>query len=104
VYPPVSINGHHYVDGGLRSGINADLAAAASDIVVIAPMADVSPLGAPPEELAALRERSSVLLIKPDPAAQRAIGANVLDATRRVAALEAGILQGEALAPELAHT
>jgi NTE family protein len=97
VYPPVRINGRRYIDGGLRSGTNADLAAGASRIVVIAPMADVSPLGAPPAELAALREQSSVTLIKPDDAARSAIGPNVLDASRREAALEAGLAQGEAM-------
>jgi NTE family protein len=97
VYPPVRINGRRYIDGGLRSGTNADLAAGASRIVVIAPMADVSPLGAPPAELAALREQSSVTLIKPDGAARSAIGPNVLDASRREAALEAGLAQGEAM-------
>jgi NTE family protein len=100
VYPPVAINGRRYVDGGLRSGTNADLASDASEIVVIAPMADTSPLGAPPEELATLRERASVVLVKPDAGARTAIGPNVLDPSRRVAALEAGLAQGAALARE----
>jgi NTE family protein len=100
VYPPVAINGRRYVDGGLRSGTNADLASDASEIVVIAPMADTSPLGAPPAELAALRERASVVLVKPDAGARTAIGPNVLDPSRRVAALEAGLAQGAALARE----
>jgi NTE family protein len=104
VYPPVAINGGRYVDGGIRSGTNADLATGYDTIVVIAPMADVSPLGAPPAELAALRERSSVTLIKPDGAAVEAIGANVLDPARREAALDAGIAQGTALAPTLADS
>nr|WP_240939748.1 patatin-like phospholipase family protein [Planosporangium flavigriseum] len=98
VYPPVAINGRHYIDGGLRSGTNADLAAGHREIVVIAPMAETSPFGAPIEEVAALRERSSVVLIKPDAGARTAIGPNVLDPSRRVAALEAGLAQGMALA------
>jgi NTE family protein len=99
VYPPIAVNGRRYIDGGVRSGTNADLATGVDTVVVIAPMADASPLGAPPAELAALRERSAVTLIKPDPAALAAIGTNVLDATRREAALDAGIAQGESLAP-----
>jgi NTE family protein len=98
VYPPVVIDGRRYVDGGLRSGTNADLAAGAREIVVIAPMADSGPLGAPAGELAALRERSEVAFIKPDAGARTAIGPNVLDPDRREAALEAGIAQGAALA------
>ncbi|MDT4987614.1 MAG: hypothetical protein QOI74_1708 [Micromonosporaceae bacterium] len=98
VYPPVRINGRRYVDGGLRSGTNADLAAGATTIVVIAPMADAGPMGAPPAELELLRTHGSVTLIKPDEAARAAIGPNVLDPSRRVVALEAGLAQGAALA------
>jgi NTE family protein len=99
VFPPVAINGRHYIDGGVRSGTNADLAAGCSEIVVIAPMAE-SPIGTPPGELDELRERASVTLIKPDAETLRAIGPNVLDASRRVAALQAGLAQGAALARE----
>jgi NTE family protein len=102
VYPPIAVNGRRYIDGGIRSGTNADLAAGADTVVVIAPMADSGPLGAPAAELAGLRKRSTVSLIKPDKAALAAIGTNVLDATRREPALEAGIAQGESLAPTLA--
>lgn len=101
VFPPITVNGRRYVDGGLRSGTNADLAAGATEVVVIAPMADMSPLGAPAAELAALREHATVTLIKPDAAAKSAIGQNVLDASRRQAALEAGVAQGQALAADL---
>lgn len=37
VFPPIPIDGHHYMDGGLRSPVNADLAANATVIVVIEP-------------------------------------------------------------------
>jgi NTE family protein len=98
VFPPVTINGRRYMDGGVRSGINADLATGATDVVVIAPMAYLSPHGAPPAELDALRTSATVTLIGPDEAAQVAIGPNVLDPSRREAALEAGLAQGEKLA------
>jgi NTE family protein len=97
VFPPVEINGRRYIDGGVRSGTNADLAAGHNEIVVIAPMAD-SPIAAPAAELDALRENAKVVLVKPDASALRAIGPNVLDASRRVTALEAGLAQGAALA------
>ena len=98
VFPPVTINGRRYIDGGVRSGTNADLATGATDVVVIAPMAHMSPHGAPPAELEALRAAASVTLIAPDEAARVAIGQNVLDPSRRAAALEAGLVQGEKLA------
>jgi len=37
VWPPVTINGHRYVDGGVRSGTNADLAAGCDRVLVITP-------------------------------------------------------------------
>jgi len=37
VWPPVTINGHRYVDGGVRSGTSADLAAGCDRVLVITP-------------------------------------------------------------------
>jgi predicted acylesterase/phospholipase RssA len=37
VWPPVTIDGHRYIDGGVRSVANADLAAGCERVVVIAP-------------------------------------------------------------------
>ena len=37
VWPPVTINGHRYIDGGVRSGTNADLAAGCDRVLVITP-------------------------------------------------------------------
>src|SRR3954451_16522161 len=39
VWPPISVDGYAYVDGGVRSPANADLAAGADRVVVIAPIA-----------------------------------------------------------------
>jgi NTE family protein len=37
VWPPVTINGHRYIDGGVRSGANADLAAGCDRVLVVTP-------------------------------------------------------------------
>jgi NTE family protein len=37
VWPPMSVNGRRYVDGGVRSPINADYATGCSRVVVLAP-------------------------------------------------------------------
>src|SRR5262245_46002271 len=39
VWPPVTINGRRYIDGGMRSPANVDLAAGYDRVVVIAPIA-----------------------------------------------------------------
>ena len=38
VYPPVTIDGRRYVDGGMRSAANADLAQGYDRVVVLAPI------------------------------------------------------------------
>jgi NTE family protein len=98
----VTIDGERYMDGGVRSGTNADLAAEADRIVVLAPLAPVRMRGAPTAELDALRQRSAVVLLAPDAAVLAALGPNVLDATRWEPAIEAAIEQGRRLAGEVA--
>jgi predicted acylesterase/phospholipase RssA len=39
--PPITINGHRYIDGALRAGANADLAADADLMIIAEPMAHV---------------------------------------------------------------
>ena len=43
VWPPVTINGHRFIDGGVRSGTNADLAAGCDRVLVITPMQAAAP-------------------------------------------------------------
>lgn len=104
IYPPITINGQRYYDGGLRSATNADLAAGCDSVVVIS----VMPAAAPPfaaaldAEIAALRASGCrVALISADDAARKVFGANLMDASRRLPALEAGVAQGRAAAAEL---
>lgn len=101
IFPPVTIDGSRYIDGGVRSGTNADLADGAGRVVVLAPLAPVRMRGAPAAEIAALRERSAVSLIAPDEATLVALGPNVLDASRWEPAIEAAISQGNRIAPAL---
>ena len=44
IWPPVTIGGRRYMDGGVRSSDNADLAAGAARIVVVSPLGLSSPL------------------------------------------------------------
>jgi NTE family protein len=43
VWPPVTINGHRYIDGGVRSGTNADLAAGCDRVLVVTPSQAAAP-------------------------------------------------------------
>lgn len=101
VWPPVTIDGRRYVDGGVRSNENADYAAGASRILVIAPMGAAQllpsekPLAQAVEELRA--GGAEVAVVEPDEASRAAIGANPLDPSTRTPAAEAGRAQGRDL-------
>jgi NTE family protein len=102
LFPPVTIDGSRYMDGGVRSGTNADYASTADRVVVLAPLAPVRMRGAPTTEIDALRERSRVVLAAPDAQALAALGPNVFDTSRWEPATEAATEQGRRLAPEIA--
>ena len=99
IWPPVTIGNRRFVDGGVRSVANADLATSYERVVIVAPVAQgIGPLmpsaGRQAAALAAAGAR--VALVRPDRAAMRAIGRNVLDVSRRAAAATAGRAQAAA--------
>lgn len=99
VWPPVTIDGRRYMDGGVRSGVNADLAAGYDQIVVLAPIPrGLGPMPGAAKEVAVLRRDSRVALVTPDASALKAFGRNVLDPAHRAAAARAGLAQAEAVA------
>ena len=103
VWPPVTINGRRYIDGGVRSAANADLAAGCARVVVLAPI--TSGFGALPSagrQVARLSEEAQVVMISPDKAARRAIGRNMLDPARRAGAARAGHAQAATVADSVA--
>jgi NTE family protein len=98
IWPPVGIEGRRYVDGGVRSSDNADLAAGFAQVVVLAPMGFESPLPSALPLASAVdqlrREGSSVAVIVPDARSKAAIGTNPLEPSTRAPAAEAGRQQG----------
>lgn len=98
VWPPVTIGDRRFVDGGVRSVANADLAAGYERVVIVAPVAKgIGHMTSPRRQAAALTAAGArVMLLQPDRAAAHAIGRNVLDLSRRAAAATAGRTQAEA--------
>ncbi len=95
VYPPIPIGGRTYLDGGMRSGANADLAAGCDPVVVLSPLdRSVGPLRSARQQLADLGVPH--LVITPDDAARAAIGRNVLDPAARPGSARAGHAQAAA--------
>lgn len=103
IWPPVTIGGRRYVDGGVRSSDNADLAIGSERVVIISPLGYDSPLPSPlplRSVVARLREDGAeVTVISPDAGSLAAIGVNLLDPGTRSAAAEAGRVQGQAGLP-----
>ncbi|MBD9420602.1 patatin-like phospholipase family protein [Achromobacter sp. ACM04] len=104
-WPAVPIGGATYMDGGIRSMTNADMAAGYQQVVVLAPLGyrEGNPVsGHLRRELQALRGAGSeVHAVLPDATSEQAIGDNVLDPARRADAAEAGLRQASALAQTL---
>ena len=99
VWPPVTIGGRRYVDGGVRSMANADLAAGAEHVLIILPaLADApQPWGDLTAEIAALAP-AQVQVIYADQASIDAFGTNALSPATRPAAARAGRAVGAAVA------
>ncbi|HUO12542.1 MAG TPA: patatin-like phospholipase family protein [Caulobacteraceae bacterium] len=102
VFPPITINGRRYIDGGMRSATNADLAKGHDLVVILAlRLAAMSGSGPTPldREVETLKaDGARVEVVYPDGASQTAFGVNLMDARVRPAACQSGLAQGRALA------
>lgn len=103
VYPPITIGDRVYVDGGVRSGTNADLVAGAEAVVVLAPVPRATgPATGVAEHLAELRRTGRAVAVSPDDAARQSIGRNPMDPGRRADAAKTGRAQAAAALDEVA--
>lgn len=103
VWPPVTIAGERWIDGGMRSAANADLAAGRALVVVVAPitlgLGAMTPLAT---QVRALREAGArVVVVSPDEQARRGMGRNTLDPSKRVASAEEGLRQAKDVLAEV---
>lgn len=115
VFPAVTINGNRYMDGGMRTPLNADLAAGHSAAIVVScfPLALPAGLSDPmfdamssqiEAELATVRDSGAALEVVAPGAEFLDIsgwGANLMDPGRAAAAYEAGQRQAAAEADRL---
>jgi NTE family protein len=109
--PTVGINGGRYIDGGVRSAENADLASGYANVVVLSPLGgrrqtepgQFEGLRRAPEwrtDLASqvedLRKQGSrVEVITPDADSRAAMGSNLMDLATRIPTARAGFAQGK---------
>jgi NTE family protein len=97
VWPPVRINGRHYIDGGVRSGTNADLAEGNDRILVLTPAQ-----GGFTEKIDRLRP-AQLLVVQADEASLDSFLPNPLSPSTRRPAAEAGRAVGRAHALRVAR-
>jgi NTE family protein len=102
IWPPVEIRGAFFMDGGMRTTANADLAAGAERILIIVPGPEVTPFGPaiPPAELDALAD-ARVKIVYADEDSIAAMGSNPLDPATREPAAEAGRRLGRTIAADV---
>ena len=112
LFPPITINGRRYIDGGMRSATNADLVEGAERVLIVTLMS-ATRAGVNPEWAERLRRAQQVEqeairkaggeieIISPSSDAASVMGVNLMDGSRLLDVAEAGIRQGKAEADRL---
>lgn len=104
IFPPVTIDGRRYMDGGMRSVANADLAEGCDPVLVLVPTREGGPgIGSISAGELDTFAGSRSLVAYADAAAARDFGRNPLNTTTRAASARAGIRQGELAADQVAQ-
>ena len=95
VWPAVAIEGRRWIDGGMHSVANVQLAADCERVLVLAPLTvGLGPVATPRTQAERLVERGArVAVLTPSNAARRAFGKNSLDPAGRAPAARAGRAQ-----------
>ncbi len=106
VWPVVEIDGRSFIDGGVFSSDNAQLASGSQCVLIVSPMGNVAtfPQGFRlSDQVAALAGTGAkVLAIEPNSEARTAMGTNPFDPGTRIPSAWAGRTQGKAVAQEVA--
>lgn len=100
IWPPVTIGGKRYIDGGVYSTTNVDLAQGYDRTVVLRPVA-MGPNDDDGERAEATNLSRPPLIIAADAESLAAFGPNLLDPASRGAALDAGMLQADEVATDV---
>jgi NTE family protein len=94
VWAPVRIGDRYYVDGAVRSPVNASLGSAAPVALILAPLGEPRAIT---RELRRYAPDALVEVVTADAQAVRAFGPNPLNPAVSAAAAEAGLRQGRGL-------
>jgi NTE family protein len=115
VYPPITINGRRYIDGGMRSATSADLAIGHDKVLVLSMRFNAGATGDPQTDARIAQARATldreqkvlhdasaeVLVTGPDDEAAASFGTNLLSGSNLSEVAEQGLRQGAKGAAEL---
>jgi NTE family protein len=103
LWPAVTVAGHRYIDGGMRSPANADLAAGYDSVVIMVPVGRRSGVlpGADKQAEELRAAGAKVVVVSPDQGARKAIGHDLADLRRRATAAQAGRAQAAAVVADV---
>jgi NTE family protein len=99
IWPPVTIGGSRYIDGGICSLTNADLVVGYQRVLVLAPMVDPELA----DQVAAVEGSGRVVVVSPDEPSLAAFGADPLDPAVRAPSALAGRRQGVGAVADVAE-
>ena len=97
IFPPITIDGRRYIDGGIRSATCIDVVKGAKRVVALAVVGRLGremQMGRVETELNALKPEGEGLLIVPDDACLDVFGMNLMEAKDRAGIARAGFEQG----------
>lgn len=101
IMSPVHIEGRRYMDGGMRSPLNLDLAPGSGPVIALAPtISSMGPWGRLSRQRAALGDRT-VEVVTRDEATRKAQGTKVMDRSVVPVVAAAGRAQGRSIAERL---
>lgn len=98
IFPPITIDGRRYIDGGVRSATSIDLARGAKRVVALAVVGRLGremQMARIEAELKDLEPQGEGLLIVPDEASLDVFGMNLMEAKDRAGIARAGYAQGK---------
>lgn len=113
IFPPITINGRRYIDGGMKSATNAELGAGYDRVIIVNVTGGMERAAAFPAlaerakkrmdaELAAITSKGGeVAMILPDDESRAAMGTNLMDFKRRGEIADSGARQGRLEAARL---
>jgi NTE family protein len=111
IFPPITIKGRRYIDGGMRSGTNADLATGHDRVLLVTLIGGSRAVVESrfarmrerrEQEMTSLRDAGAQIeTLEPDDETAALIGFNLMDSSLVFDAVEAGIRQGKVEADRL---